>query len=195
MSTPLTAVLFPEYRRRVLGLLLLNPGRRYHVREIARLTATTPGTLTRELAKLAEAGLLERNKIGSQVQYSANEGSPIFLELSSILRKTSGLVDVLAKALEPFADRIQVAFVFGSQASGKAGSGSDVDVMLIADDLSYGDVVGLLYPAQEALGKEINPKLYSRAEWLQLVRDAGAFYKDIMAKPKLFVIGGIHELG
>jgi predicted nucleotidyltransferase len=195
MSSSLTAVLFPEYRRRVLGLLLLNPGRRYHVREIARLTATTPGTLTRELAKLAEAGLLLRNKVGSQVQYAANEGAPIFEELSSILRKTSGLVDILAKALEPIADRVQVAFVFGSQASGKAVSGSDVDIMLIGDDLAFGEVVALLYPAQEALGREINPKLYPRAEWQQLALSDSSFYRDIMAKPKLFVIGGIHELG
>ena len=46
-----TSILFSEYRRRVLGLLLLHPEERYHVREIARLTNTTAGTLHRELSK------------------------------------------------------------------------------------------------------------------------------------------------
>ena len=191
----LAQVLFPEYRRRVLGLLLLHPEQRYHVREIARLTGTTPGTLARELSKLAEAGLLDRARVGNQVLYSASEACPVFEELASILRKTSGLVDVLAQALAPLAPRIDTAFVFGSMASGKASIGSDVDLMIIGDGLGYGEVVSLLYEQQETLGREINPKVYERKDWQQLAQENGSFFRDIMSKPKLFVIGGESELG
>src|SRR3990167_1508744 len=109
-----SSLLFSEYRCRVLGLLLLHPENRYHVREIARLTNTTAGTLHRELSKLAKAKVLSRETSGNQVYYQANCDFPIFMELASILKKTSGLVDVLANTLIPLAEKIEVAFIFGS---------------------------------------------------------------------------------
>lgn len=195
MNTALANVLFPSYRRQVLGLLLLHPGQRYHLREIARLTATAPGTLGRELAKLVDAGLLIRCPQGNQTIYTANTASPVFAELASILRKTSGLADVLAQALAPLAPQIHAAFVFGSMAHAGARAGSDVDVLLIGEGFGYGDVVAALYPAQEQLGREINPKLYSPAEWKTLAQADGAFYRDVMGNPKLFLIGSEDELG
>src|SRR5579872_5315744 len=107
----ITSFLFAEYRRQVLGLLLLHPEVRYHVREIARLTNTAAGSLHRELSKLAEAQVLIREVSGNQVYYQANSTFPIFEELASILRKTSGLVDILANALTPLTKKIEVAFV------------------------------------------------------------------------------------
>ncbi len=96
---PITSFLFPEYRRRVLGLLLLHPDTHYHVRELARLTNTAAGSLHRELSKLAKAQVLIREVSGNQVYYQANSTFPIFEELASILRKTSGLADILASNL------------------------------------------------------------------------------------------------
>ncbi len=190
----LATTLFPDYRRRVFGLLLLHPERRYHLREIARLTSTVPGTLTRELAKLVDAGLLKKEGIGRQVFFSANRECPIFDELASILRKTSGLVDVLVDALLPLAAQIEAAFVFGSMASGQAGSRSDIDLMVIGS-VSFSELIAMLYPTQDVLGREINPKIYSRTEWQKLVQDDGAFVRDVMTKPQLFVLGVKDDLG
>lgn len=184
----LNEVLFTNYRRRVLGLLLLNPDKRFHVREIARLTGTVAGTVNRELAKLAAAGLLEREKVGNQLHYSANRNCPVFEELTSILRKTSGIVDVIARALLPWAEQIDLAFVFGSMASGKARAESDVD-LLVVGTLEYGELVTALYPLQEELQREINPKLYSPNEWQKLLTDNGSFVRELKDKPKLFIIG------
>lgn len=189
----LATTLFTDYRRRVLGLLLLHPGQRYHLREIARLTGTVPGTLARELAKLEQAGVLTKVRVGNQVLYSANTSCPIFEELASIVRKTSGLAHVLADALLPLADKIDVAFVFGSVAAGRAGTNSDIDLMVIGS-ADFADIVAALYDAQTTLQREINPKVYSRAEWKQLVQENGAFIKSVLAKPRIFVIGGKDEL-
>ena len=95
----LSSLLFSDYRRRVLGLLLSHPDRSYHVRELARLTGTSAGTLHKELTKLTQGGVLRREAVGNQVRYSADLDCPIFGELASILRKTSGMVDVLVAAL------------------------------------------------------------------------------------------------
>lgn len=190
----LATILFTDYRRRVLGLLLLHPEHHYHVREIARLTGTVTGTLTRELAKLSEAGLLVKRQVGNQVQYTANRDCPVFEELASILRKTSGVVDVLADALAPSLAQIRCAFVYGSVAGGRAGEFSDIDLLVIGD-VDFSTVISQLHPVQERLGREINPKVYSAAEWQALVGKGGAFVRELLAKPKLFVIGGQDDLG
>jgi len=185
----LASLLFTDYRRRVLGLLLMHPDQSYHLREIARLT----GTLTRELTKLADAGLLKKTKVGNQLQYSANKNCPIYEELTSILLKTSGLVDVLAEALLPLIDRIELAFVYGSIASGKAHANSDIDVIVIGD-ISFTDVLTQLHSTQSTLGREINPKIYQDAEWKKFWAGKSSFVEDIRRKPKLFVVGNLSEL-
>lgn len=185
----ISSLLFPEYRRRVLGLLLLHPENHYHVREIARLTNTTPGTLHRELTKLAKAEVLIREVSGNQ----ANRSFSIFDELASILRKTSGLVDVLTNALIPFADKITVALVFGSVGRGTESAGSDVDLLIIGE-IDFVTLVKALYPTQEIIGREINPKVYHKDEWKKLVHKKDPFAQEILNNPKLFIIGAANEL-
>ncbi|TMH11810.1 MAG: MarR family transcriptional regulator [Betaproteobacteria bacterium] len=188
------ALLFPaSYRRRVLALLLLHPERALHVREIARLTGTTPGTLNKELVRLHGAGLLERERVGNQVRYAANSSNAIYPELASILRKTVGVADVLADALAPVAASIAAAFVFGSVARGTETAGSDVDVLLIGS-LGFGEAVKLLYPAQTTFGREINPKVFTVAEWRSKLKSKDPFVKDVLAKPKIHLIGNDDEL-
>lgn len=189
----LTSFLFTEYQRRVLGLLLLHPENRYHVREIARLTNTAAGSLHRELSKLAKSQVLLREISGNQVYYQANPNFPIFKELASILRKTSGLVDVLADALTTLAERIEVALVFGSIARATESSESDIDVLIIGE-ISFTEAVNALYATQSILGREINPKVYRRVEWKKLVNNKNAFVKEILENPKLFIIGGVDDI-
>lgn len=194
MNSLLSNILFKDYRRRVLGLLLLHPEQRYHVREIARLTATVAGTTNKELRRLAEAGLLLREKQGNQLLYQANTDCIVFNELAGLLRKTSGLADVLAEALLPIAPSIKAAFVFGSIASGKAGNDSDIDLCIIGD-VEFGEVVKALYDSQSVLQREINPKCFSWDEWQQLQTSGSAFIRELKEKPVINIIGNRDDLG
>ncbi len=192
MHQSLSPLLFPEYRRRVLTLLLLRPEEALHGREVARRTGLPAGTITRELTRVAAAGLLKREKRGNQQVYSANTAGVIFSEVASILRKTSGLADVLALALAPVAPRLSVALVFGSVARGDETAHSDID-LLIVGDVSFREAVELLYPAQSTLGREINPKVFAAAEF-RAKAPGDAFVADLLAKPKMFLIGDAHDL-
>lgn len=190
----MSELLFPNrYRRAVLSMLLMNPERRVHLRELARLTGASPGTLKKELDALTEAGLLNVQRVGNQTHFSANAQHPVYPELSGLIRKTTGLHDVLARALEPLADGVVAAFVFGSVASGTEAAHSDVDLMVIGT-ASFGEVVNAVYEAQAAIGREINPKVMKREEW-QAKRSAGqAFLNEVMHKPKLFILGTADDL-
>lgn len=190
----LASLIFSDYRRRVLGLLLLHPDATYHVRELARLTGTSAGTLHKELSKLTKGGVLRRQEVGNQVRYGANRDCPVFEELASILRKTTGLVDVLADALSGVEKQIDLAFVFGSLARGDQDSNSDVDMMVVGE-LGFANVVQLLHPVQQTLQREINPVVYSLEEFRRRVGNGDSFIREVLSKPKLFVVGNEDELG
>lgn len=189
----LASLLFGAYRREVLALLLLHPESSLHVREIARATGKIPGTLLRELSQLADASILLRKSVGNQVHFQANPACPIYEELRGILKKTSGLAGVLREALEPLADRIKAAFVYGSLARGDERAGSDVDVMIVGDP-KLADVVHALAPAQDALRREINPNIYRTAEFGAKLAEGEPFLRRVMEERKIYLIGGDDDL-
>jgi predicted nucleotidyltransferase/DNA-binding transcriptional ArsR family regulator len=187
-------LLFGTYRQRALTQLLLHPDSSYHVRELARLTGTTPGTLHKELTRLAEVGLLLRETQGNQVRYRANRECLVFTELASLFRKTSGVVGVVGDALHTLSTTPKLALVFGSLARSEENARSDVDLLLIGR-CTFGDVVKALHPTQEILQREINPVIYTVTEFKRRVAGQDAFVNNILANPKLFVIGNEHDLG
>ncbi len=187
-------LLFPRYRRCILALLLLRPEDLLRGREIARRTGLPHGTLTRELKQLAEVGFLKSEKRGNQALYSANRTSPIFTELASILRKTSGLADLIAVALAPFSDRIDVACIFGSVARAAEHACSDVD-LLILGSVDCGLIIDALYPVQKQLSREINPKVFTILKWKAKLKTKNAFAINILIKQKIFLLGNENELG
>jgi predicted nucleotidyltransferase len=192
MHHSLASVLLPGYRRSVLGLILLRPDESFHGREVARRTGLSAGTVTRELRLLAEVGLLEREARGNQIAYRANRKSPVFDEVAGILRKTSGLADELARALQPLSGSIKVAFIFGSMAAGSQHESSDIDIIVIGA-AHFGTIVDALYPLQKVLGREINAKVFAVSEWRAKVKARSAFTTDVLRKPKIFLVGNENE--
>ena len=188
----LADLLFGTYRRDVLGLLLLHPGESYHVREIARMTGRQANTLYRELATLARAGVLLRRSQGNQVHYQANPDSPIYEELRGILKKTTGIADVLRKALDPVANRVELAFVYGSVASGKEGPRSDVDLMLVGE-LKFEEAIHALTRAEKSLRREINPHVYGAQEFRSKLAGTEPFLRRVLDEPKILLVGNLHD--
>lgn len=186
--------LFSTTQQRVLGLLYTRPDRSFYTNEILRLTGMGVATIKRELDRMVAAGILTLRRQGNQHHYQANPDCPIYDELMGIVRKTFGIADVLAQALAPVTDRVDLAFVFGSIASGKESANSDIDLMLIGD-ISFAEAVTAIHPAQETLSREINPKVYRRDEWQRLLKKRDAFIKEVLAKPRLDIIGKCNEPG
>jgi predicted nucleotidyltransferase/DNA-binding MarR family transcriptional regulator len=184
--------LFSPYRRQVLALLLMRTDERFHVRELERLTGISAGSLHRELKAMSEAGLLIREQQGNQVLYQADRSCSIFEELASIFRKTVGLGSELTTALEPIADRIDVAFVFGSMASGKQHAKSDLDICVLGE-VELLDVVKATGSVQERLRREINPVVMSAKQFASDLANHERFAERLVAEPKIFVIGDENE--
>ena len=188
-------ILFPlQYRRRLLAVLCMHAGQWFHLRELERLTAAASvGSIKKELDQLVGVGLLKVRKVGNQTQFCVNEDHPVYPELSGLIRKTIGLVDVLHTALTPIATQIQIAFVFGSMAQGTETPHSDVDVMILGE-AGFADAVNALYESQATLGREINPKVMTLAEWQRRKAVGDGFVKNVLNKPKLFILGAFDGL-
>ncbi len=180
--------MFSPYRRRLLAKLLLRPDEQFHVRELARMTGISAGSLHRELQAMAAAGLLLREKVGNQVFYQADSRCPIYAELAAIFRKTIGLASLLSDALSGLAGKIDMAFVFGSMASGTQKPASDVDVCVVGD-VSMLDVVKALSPVQTTLGREINPVVMTAEKFAQQSEKQDRFVMRLRTEPKIFVLG------
>ncbi|MBA2491282.1 MAG: nucleotidyltransferase domain-containing protein [Gammaproteobacteria bacterium] len=189
----LGALFFGAYRRQVLALLLLHPDESFHLREIARITNTQPGTLRRELALLADAGVIKREKIGNQAHYQANPACPIYEDLRGILRRTAGVADVLKGALQPLSEKIVAAFVYGSVARGDERAGSDLDLMVIGE-VKLVELVEALTKAAETLRREINPNVYSRREFRTRLTAGEPFLRRVMDDKKILFIGAEDDL-
>ena len=186
-------LMFGAYRRKLLGLLLLRPDERYHVRELARMTEISAGSLHRELKALSEAGLLIRKQVGNQVLYRADQNCEIFDELASIFRKTTGLAGLLRDHLSEISDRIDSAVVFGSMATGGQSSTSDVDVLVLGD-VELINIVKALSPLSSDLRREINPVVMTVDKFAALLSKKDRFAMRVLDEPKLFIIGDMNEL-
>ena len=100
---------------------------------------------------------------------------------------------MLAEALAPRADKIDVAFIFGSTSRGTETAGSDIDVLVIGA-ASFGSVIDALHATQKTLGREANPRVFAAREWRAKLRAKDAFVVEVIAKSKIFLIGSEHEL-
>lgn len=187
--------LFTHSQQKVLGLLFAQADRQFHVNEMLRLTGAGKGALQRELARLESAGLVRMVQLGNQKRYQANREAPIFEELRGIVLKTFGLASVLREALSPVADRIRAAFVFGSIAKGTDRADSDVDVLVISDALTYGEVLAALEPAEVRLGRKVNPAIYTQEDWRKRRVEDNAFVSRVMDGAKIWLLGGEDVLG
>ena len=187
------SVLFGSTRRRVLAWLLGHADEAYYLRQIARHTGVSAGTVQRELEQLTAAGLLRRTVDGRQVYFQAERDAPIFPELQALFAKTVGIVDVLREALAPLTRRIRVAFVFGSGARGELRAGSDVDVMVVGD-VEFRDVVGALAAPQARLGRDLNPTVYPTSEFAAKLGAGHHFLTGVLGAPRLYVVGDDNEL-
>ncbi len=194
VSAGMVDALFTSVQQRVLGLLFGQHGRRFQSAELIRMANSGTGATHRLLKRLTESGLVLAKTEGNQKYYQANAESPIFEELLGLVRKTVGLAEPLKEALAPLGDRIHVAFVYGSVASGKDRADSDIDLMVIAEDLDYPTLFESVQTAERQLHRTVNPNLMTPKEWRHKPAQPNSFAARLNAGPRLIVLGSEDDL-
>jgi len=190
----LSNALFSKVQQRVLALIFGQPDRSFYTSEIMRNVQSGTGAVERELSRLQRSGLVSVERIGNQKHYRANQQSPIFAELQSLVIKTVALTEPLRKSLEPCADKIKTAFVYGSVAKGMDTAHSDIDLMVIGDDLNYFELYAALQNVESVLGRRVSPTFLSPKDWRRKAAEKGSFIGKVNALPKVFIFGSEKDL-
>lgn len=193
-ASALASALFSPVQQRVLGLLFGQPGRRFQSAELIRLAGSGTGAVHRQLSRLESSGWVRVTRVGNQKYYEANADCPVYAELQGLIVKTVGLVEPLRRVLEPLADEIEAAFVYGSIAKGSDTADSDIDLLVISNNLSYPEIFKALESAETVLARPVNPNVMTPREWREKSLERGSFVARIATQPRLFVIGSDNEL-
>ena len=189
----IASALFSDSQSRVFRWLFGQPGREFHLSELRRLSGLGSASLQRELNRLAEAGLVHSERIGNLRRFQANAKSPVYGELVALTRKTLGIEPLLREALLSLGADLQAAWVYGSVAKETDTAQSDIDVMLIGENLSLGKILELLVPLESQLGRKINPTCYAREDFERRRAEPDSFVNRVLAQPIIPLIGNIHE--
>jgi predicted nucleotidyltransferase len=189
----LAEALFSRGKWQVISTLFGHSEKEWYLSEIALKSGTTPSSLQRDLALLVRAGLLHKRRDGNRVYYQANASSPLFRELRGLVLKTSGLVEPVRQSLEVLGKRVDVAFVFGSVATGEARSTSDIDLFVVGS-LQLSDLSRVLVRAERLIARPVNPMVYSREELRDAVESGNHFLSSVLSGPKLYIMGSESDL-
>jgi len=165
----------------------------FYVRQIARHLNASVGAVQRELEKLAQVGLIVRTSLGNLVFYQVNQTNPVFSEMRTLVGKTVGIFHILHSALERLSERIALAFVYGSVARQEETAESDIDVMIIGQ-VELDEVLSRLADAETALGRAVNPTIYSPQEFKLKLKAGNHFLNAVLYGSRVFLVGNEDEL-
>lgn len=187
----LQALVSSRTRAQAIALFTARPGERFYLREVARLTNCDPRAVKQELDHLERLGFLTSAASGNRRYLQVNQDFPLYPELKSMALKTLGLGEAVSAALKTLPG-IKWAFVHGSVAEGGEKPSSDLDLFIV------GEVSGpllhkALSKAKAALHREINTSRFSLDELKARLRKGNSFLKDVVKRPKIFLIGSANE--
>lgn len=157
--------------------------------ELIALAGSGRGAVQREVERLVSSGLVTCTGGGREKWYQANPDSAIYEELRRIIEKTAGVVGVLREALTPIADKLRFAVLYGSVAKGTDRASSDIDVLIVSDQLTLEEAFGALAKAEARLGRAVSPTLYTRSEFRRARRDKAPFLTKVLGGPHAVLVG------
>jgi hypothetical protein len=190
----IASALFTPAQQKLLGLLFMRVNEGFHLNEIMRLTGLGSASAQRELKRLHEAGLIVSERIGNVRQFRPNKQNIVYEELTSIVKKTFGLVSVLNSALAPMRKSLNVAFVYGKTAKEQEASADAIELLLIGENTTYGELLSRLPVAERLLRRKINPNLYSLPDFHRRLREQQGFILNVLSERKIFVLGDETDL-
>jgi predicted nucleotidyltransferase len=181
--------LFPTVRKGILRLTFSDPEHWWYLSELARVLDTQPSSLQREVDALARTGVLEARKDGRRMYYRADRESAIFGEIRGIVQKTMGVTAEVQAALQPLSAKITHALIFGSVARAEDRAGSDIDLLVVSDDLTLEELFGRLHRVEKKLQRKINPTLYTTDEFRERRRKRNHFLENVLRQNPIVLIG------
>lgn len=186
--------LFSKTRQRILGFLFGQPDRRFFANELIALAGSGSGAVQRELRRLSDSGLVTVERSDGRTYFRANPRAPLFAELCSMMLKTVGLADPVRTALGRLRSRIRFAAIYGSVAKGAESARSDIDLLVVSNDLTLEALYAAIAAAERKLARKINVTLYTEDEYRARRSDRTSFLSRVLAAEHIPLIGSNHGI-
>ena len=181
--------LFSGTRQKLLGFLFGQPEVAYTLGELIERARAGSGAVQREVTRMVESGLVRVEGKGRSRLYRSNPDAPIFEELCGIARKLFGPQETIRAALEPLHERLKMALLYGSVARGEDRANSDIDVLIVSDELLLEEIYAALAEAERSLGRPVNPTLYTSDEFTQRRNADNHFLADVLEGEYRILLG------
>lgn len=188
----LERLLTSKARVKILETIILNRGKEFHTRELARRISVSAPYVMKELHNLKSLGIIIDRREGNMVFYSINPSSSIIEDLKRIFLKTETLGTELAEVLKDSRQAIKYALIFGSFAKGKEITSSDID-LLVVGDIDENAILKRIMKAQSRIGREVNFVLWTEREFAAKRKENVTLLREIAKTPIIMIIGDADE--
>lgn len=182
---PLPSLLASQALARLIIHFILYPNTPLHFRALERRTRLGRRSLANELARLEDAGLIERRSEGRRVLFQAKD-HPGWLAFLRMVREFADPAEVLRVALAGL-EGVDAAFVFGSYARGDTHEESDVDLFLVGE-VDWSALCTGTSEASAALGREVEIVHYGRKELGEKLSSGRSFVRRVLDGPKRWIV-------
>ena len=187
----LSSALFTSTQQRLFTLLFGQPDRSFFLGELIELADSGRGAVQRELARLADVGLVVTKAVGNQKHFQANQAAPIFNELHAIVLKTVGLAEPIKAALAHAPEPIKFALIYGSFAKQSDSASSDVDLLIVSERLSLEQAYSLLAPVENQISRKLSVTLLTPIEFQQRRIDNSPFLSKVLSGQHILLAGDL----
>lgn len=188
----------PPAEARLIRYFLIRPNARPHLRELQRTLRLGGASIQRAVERLTRLGALAKTEEGGRILYAVVSGAAAWRALRLLEGVTEDPAPLVREALVDVRG-IEVAFIFGSVATGEAREGSDVDVLILErPDLDRKRLYRQLSEVSVLLGREVNAVRYTAEALADRLGDrthpAWGFVRDVLSSPKEWIIGAATSL-
>lgn len=170
MNNPITTLLFATNAQKVLYYFLEHPKEQIYDREVSRQTGASRAGANFALRKLAEAGLLSKEKKGRMVFYALQEQSSLIRQIK-ILQN----IILLNPLLLTIQDQVIAVILFGSSAKGENLEESDVDLLILTRDKKT--IEKKIYKYIVPL--KLQPVIHTPQEWANIEKENKVFANKV----------------
>ena len=175
-AVPIASALFASAAKRG-GVPASNRGGP-HLHELEHRTGVNSVHLVSEPHPLGGAGIPLSKQVDDQVIYRLSPGRPIYGELRSVVRRAVGPAGMPGKVLEPFAERVELAYIYGRRARGDERSDSGADPMIVSE-VSLRQLSPVRREAERTVRRSVNPTLFRLGAYASGLEDENSLVRRI----------------
>jgi len=185
-------LIISRVRIKLLELLLTNPGKIVHVREMVRRTDEEINAVRRELAHMEKAGMVTKEPRANRLYYTFRHDYPLYFELLELISKTTGFGLNLIKNRVKLG-KIKFAMFTGSFVRGKPTPSEKID-LLVVGNVVLPELAQLVRNEEVKRDKELNYTVMTEEEFEFRKSRRDPFILDILEGARVMIIGDEEEL-